>query len=88
MGRVKSWWIEFLIGMVGALAICLVILGLLGQIDERDRRITRLENARTGCVPVREREIAAAQMKKDGTIECAISAPMGGRRFEIYRVVY
>jgi hypothetical protein len=63
-------------------------LMLLGKLDERDRRITNLENAKSGCIPVREREIAAAQMRRDGSIECAITAPVKGRRVVVYRIEY
>ena len=84
----KSWWLEFAIGMSVSAALCLLVLGLFAEIDERDRRIATLENARTGCVPVREREIAAAHMRRDGSIECAITSPVGGRRSEIYRMTY
>jgi hypothetical protein len=84
----KSWWLEFAIGMTVSAALCMLILGLFGEIDERDRRIARLEAARSGCVPVREREIASAHMRRDGSIECAITSRVNGRRAEIYRMTY
>lgn len=69
-----------------ALAVCVAFLVLVGKLDEKDQQIAAMEKkANQLCEPHVPGEIAAMAMRKDGTVECAITSLAGGRRVVVDR---